>query len=89
MNVHLGPVLEQFVQSLIESGYYQSQSEVVREGLRLLKEQQDVRQARIEELRREIASGSAQIDRGEVFDGPSVFAELRSRTEGLRRSRRK
>lgn len=89
MNVHLGPVLEQFVQSLIESGYYQSQSEVVREGLRLLKEQQDVRQARIEELRREIAIGTEQARRGELVDGDSVFAEIRQMSAEARKKLKK
>lgn len=89
MNVHLGPVLEQFVQSLIESGYYQSQSEVVREGLRLLKEQQDVRQARIEELRREIATGTEQARRGELVDGDSVFAEIRQMSAEARKKLKK
>lgn len=36
MNVHLGETFDQFVTELIESGLYQSQSEVLREGLRLL-----------------------------------------------------
>src|ERR1035438_2485544 len=38
MNVNLGPVLDGFIAELLKSGMYQSQSEVVREGLRLLKE---------------------------------------------------
>jgi len=38
MNVNLGPVFDEFVAKLLESGLYQSQSEILREGLRLLKE---------------------------------------------------
>jgi putative addiction module CopG family antidote len=38
MNVNLGPVLVQFVAELLKTGHYQTQSEVLREGLRLLKE---------------------------------------------------
>jgi antitoxin ParD1/3/4 len=35
MNVHLGETSDKFVAELLESGLYQSQSEVIREGLRL------------------------------------------------------
>src|SRR5205085_11483455 len=38
MNVSLTPELEKFVQSRVASGRYQTASEVIREGLRLLEE---------------------------------------------------
>jgi antitoxin ParD1/3/4 len=38
MNVNLGTVFDQFVADLLETGHYQTQSEILREGLRLLKE---------------------------------------------------
>ena len=37
MNVSLGPVFDEFVAEMLETGLYQSQSEILREGLRLLK----------------------------------------------------
>ena len=40
MNVSLTPELERFVQEKLSSGLYRSASEVVREGLRLLYEQE-------------------------------------------------
>ncbi len=40
MNVHLTPELEQLVQTKVQSGRYNSASEVVREALRLM-EQRD------------------------------------------------
>jgi antitoxin ParD1/3/4 len=57
MNVHLGPTFDKFVAELISTGLYQSQSEVIREGLRLLKEKEDLRKAKLSELRREIRLG--------------------------------
>jgi antitoxin ParD1/3/4 len=51
MNVSLTPELEQLVAEKVESGMYPSASEVVREALRLLKERDELRQARLEELR--------------------------------------
>jgi antitoxin ParD1/3/4 len=58
MNVNLGPTLDEFIAELLKTGLYQSQSEVVREGLRLLKEREELKSLRLAELRREIASGS-------------------------------
>ena len=80
MNVHLGPVLDEFVAGLLRSGYYQTQSEVLREGLRLLKEREDLKLLRLADLRREIAVGSEQADRGEFVGGPEAFAKLRERS---------
>lgn len=82
MNVNLGPVLDQFVADLLKSGLYQSQSEVLREGLRLLKEREQLKQIRLAELRKEIAIGSEQAARGEFIDGEEVFAEIRKRSAG-------
>ena len=40
-NVHLTPELESFASACVECGQYNSVSEVVRSGLRLLKEQEE------------------------------------------------
>jgi len=77
MNANLGHVLEKFVGELLESGLYQSQSEVVREGLRLLKEREDLKKLRLVELHKEIALGSEQADRGEFVDGVKAFRRIR------------
>lgn len=87
MNVNLGPVLDQFVADLLKSGLYQSQSEVLREGLRLLKEREQLKQIRLAELRKEIAIGSEQAARGEFIDGEEVFAEIRKRSAGRKRAK--
>ena len=81
MNVYLGETFDKFVGELIASGLYQSQSEVVREGLRLLKEREDLRKRRLEELRREIQVGIDQANRGELvpFDMEDIKAEGRRR----------
>lgn len=76
LNVSLTPELERFVSSKVASGRYQSASEVIREGLRLLEEREVTKQAALEEVRRKIAIGLEQADRGELFDGEEVFREL-------------
>lgn len=80
MNVNLGPVFDQFVADLLKSGLYQSQSEILREGLRLLKEREELKNLRLTELRRAIAIGSEQADRGEFVDGEQVCAQIRQRS---------
>jgi len=85
MNVNLGSAFDGFVAELLASGLYQSQSEILREGLRLLKEREDLRKARLEGLRKEIAIGVEQADRGEFVDGKRVFQELRRRSGERRR----
>jgi len=86
MNVNLGPVFDQFVADLLKSGLYQSQSEILREGLRLLKEREELKQLRLAELRREIAAGIEQADRGEFVDGSETFALIRKRSVQRKRA---
>jgi antitoxin ParD1/3/4 len=76
MNVSLTPELEKFVRQKVKTGRYLSVSEVIREALRLLEERDMQRQMRLEKLRREVAVGIEQSDRGEIFDGEEVVAEL-------------
>ena len=80
MNVHLGSAFDEFVAGLLKRGYYQTQSEVLREGLRLLKEREEIKQLRLAELRKEIALGGEQADRGELVDGPEAFAKIGKRS---------
>ena len=84
MNVNLTPELERLVQERVASGLYNNQSEVVREALRLLAEQDRVREAHLAKLRDAIAVGLEQANRGELLDGEEVMNELRA---SLRRKR--
>ncbi len=79
MNVSLTPELEQLIHKKVESGLYLSASEVVREALRLLEERDRLNALKLEELRKEIQVGIDQADRGELLDGPEVFAKLRKK----------
>jgi len=55
MTIDTGEDLRAFVESLVESGRYKTNSEVVREGLRLLQEKQAA--SKLETLRRLIDEG--------------------------------
>ena len=87
VNVNLGTVFDRFVADLLKTGHYQSQSEILREGLRLLKEREDLKQLRLAELRKEIAIGGAEADRGEFVDGEEAFAEIRKRSGRRKRAK--
>jgi antitoxin ParD1/3/4 len=56
-NVSLTPHLEEFIHATVSSGRYSSASEVVREALRLLEQQERERTAKLKELRRAIQEG--------------------------------
>jgi antitoxin ParD1/3/4 len=57
MNVNLTPQLEELVRSKVASGMYTSASEVVREALRLMDEQDRLRAAKLDQLRDDIRQG--------------------------------
>lgn len=77
MNVSLTPELENLVQEKVKSGNYNSASEVIREALRLLKEQDQLREIRREEVRREVMKGVEQIKNGEftTYNSAEEMAE--------------
>ena len=81
MNVSLTPELEQFVQQKVKSGNYLSASEVVREALRLMQERDQLRELRLDELRKFVAVGIEQAERGELdpLDVDGTLAKVRSR----------
>ena len=82
MNVNLTPQLEEMVKKKVASGLYNSASEVVREALRLMEEQDRVRAAKLEQLRQDIRDG---FNSGEstLWDAEEIKSEGR-----IRRARR-
>ena len=78
MNVNLTPQLEELVRSKVASGLYTSASEVVREALRLMDEQDRLREAKLEQLRSDIRQGLASGP-GETWDADSLKRTARTR----------
>ena len=78
MNVNLTPQLDALVRSKVSSGMYTSASEVVREALRLMDEQDRLRQAKLDELRGEVRRGQ-DSGTGEPWDVTAVKAKARAR----------
>ena len=84
MNISLTPELEQLVSDQVKTGMYQTASEVIREGLRLLNE----RDHRLEALRRDVRAGFEAVDRGEftAYDEVTII-ELGERVKARGRKR--
>lgn len=81
MNVSLTPTLERLVQDKVASGLYTSASEVIREALRFFEDENRLYQAKLKNLRKEIAVGIKQADSGPLIDGKEAFNKLRNRNK--------
>ena len=77
-NVNLTPQLEDLVRAKVNSGQYTSASEVVREALRLMQEQDRLREAKLEELRRDVRRGLESGSSAE-WNATEVKATARAR----------
>lgn len=78
MNVNLTPRLEELVRAKVASGLYTSASEVVREALRLMEEQDRLRAAKLEQLRQDVSQGLGSGP-SEVWDAAATKAQARAR----------
>jgi antitoxin ParD1/3/4 len=79
MEIQIPADLTDFVGSLVSEGRFESENQVLAEGLRLLR----VR----EQLRRDVEAGIAQLDRGEGLDEDAVFEELEREIDAIERQR--
>jgi antitoxin ParD1/3/4 len=74
MNISLTPKIAAWIAEKVEQGMYNSESEVIAEGIRLLKMQEEQRQSMVEDLRQELFVGAMQLDTGKSvpFDAEQV-----------------
>nr|WP_240343443.1 type II toxin-antitoxin system ParD family antitoxin [Pectobacterium brasiliense] len=77
MTIDLGDELRHYVESLVESGDYRTQSEVIREALRMLREKQA--ESDLQTLRHLLAEG---INSGEPqeWNKDEFLQKIRNRT---------
>ena len=66
LNIYLSPDLEDWVKAKVQSGQYNSASEVIHHGLYLLQDQDTLYQIKLERLRKDIAISVEAAERGEV-----------------------
>jgi antitoxin ParD1/3/4 len=78
-SVDLGPQLERLVAKLVKSGRYNSRSEILREGVRLVQE----RESRLRALDAAIARGIADAEAGRVKPLSKVFGRLEAKYRRL------
>ena len=73
LSITLPPELAKMVRDKVKSGTYSSNSEVIREALRLLQTQETFQAEKLaalkEKVERSIKSGGLSIDAKDVFDG--------------------
>lgn len=77
MTVDLGSELRHYVEDLVESGDYRSNSEVLRESLRLLREKQAA--SKLEQLRQLINDGEASGDPVK-WDASAFLKQMQKKT---------
>jgi antitoxin ParD1/3/4 len=77
-NVNLTPQLEELVRAKVSSGLYTSASEVVREALRLMDEQDHLKQAKLDALRRDIRKG-LESGTSDHWDAKTLKTKARTR----------
>ena len=63
-NINLTEHFDDFVERQVSSGRYSNASEIVREALRLLEEQEQERKAKLKALRQAAKQGFDEIDQG-------------------------
>lgn len=83
VSADLGETLEKYVSRLVKSGRYQSKSEVLREGVRLIQE----RETRLAALDASIRRGIADIDAGRVKPAAEVFDRLEAKYKAMAKAK--
>jgi antitoxin ParD1/3/4 len=85
MNVSLTTELEKFVSAKVESGRYNSASEVVREALRLLEEHDHTRSVQLARFNQELGRRLDTLDRGQHVSPSDVRARLKHKSDQRRK----
>lgn len=83
MNVNLTPQLEELVRAKVSSGMYTSASEVVREALRLMDQEDRLRAVKLEQLRGDIRQG---LDSGPSKTWSAEEAKRQARAKRARKA---
>jgi antitoxin ParD1/3/4 len=87
MNVSLTSELEKFVSAKVESGRYNSASEVVREALRLLEEHDQARTLQLTGFNQELSRRLESLDQGKHVSPADARARLKRKSEQRRKDK--
>jgi len=80
-SVSLTHELKSYVRQKVQSGQYESASEVIRQGLRSMQEQEQRERLFWSGARKKVKEARAAIESGDVLDGPAF---MRSKISALR-----
>jgi antitoxin ParD1/3/4 len=77
-NINLTDHFDRFVENQVSSGRYSNASEMVREALRLLEDQEEEREAKLKVLRKAAKLGFDEIDQGKgiVLTGKDAISRF-------------
>jgi antitoxin ParD1/3/4 len=82
ISADLGEKLEDYVSQLVATGRYNSKSEILREGVRLIQD----RETRLVALDASIARGVADADAGRTLPAAEVFDRLEAKYRAMDRA---
>lgn len=88
MNISLTPELEAYVQEKVNSGFYTSASEVVRESLRLMHTYDDLQKQRIDQLNTAVEKGLLQLKMGEKSPASESYQRLKKKVGKLAKGKK-
>ncbi|MDP2430730.1 MAG: type II toxin-antitoxin system ParD family antitoxin [Pseudomonadota bacterium] len=80
----IGEHFERFIHAQVESGRYASINEVVREALRLMEDQESLRELHIADLRHQVEEG---MNSGPGIPAEEVFTRLEAKYESMVKQR--
>src|SRR4051812_12520432 len=88
-NINLTEHFDRFVEHQVSSGRYSNASEIVRDALRLLEEQEHEREAKLKALRQAAKQGFDEIDQGQgiVLKGKKAIKQFIADVESEARTK--
>jgi antitoxin ParD1/3/4 len=84
MNISLPKALEKYIRDKVKSGQYASASEVVREGLRVLRDQE----RQVEEIREKVREGQQAIAEGRYLTEEQFKSRMGKRLRELAKQKK-
>src|ERR1700721_2783585 len=87
LSVSLRSQLKKYVLEKVESGKFESASEVIRHGLRTMQEQEEQEGLNWPDIRKKIRVARAAIEAGDTVDGPAFMKSKIAALTGASRSK--
>ena len=76
MDYHFPPDLQPYVDEMLASGAYSDVHALILDAVYRHRDLEQARRQKYDDLKKDLAIGVEQLDRGQVKDGPAFFREL-------------